>query len=87
VDKSFVDDIATAGRNAVIARALIEVSNGLNLIAVAEGVETEEQATALYRMGYRYMQGYHFGRPATQPDFLGTGINLSTDDQPRLSPV
>ena len=87
VDKSFVDDITTAGRNAVIARALIEVSNGLNLIAVAEGVETEEQATALYKMGYRYMQGFHFGRPATQPDFLGTGVNVSTDDQPRLSPV
>ena len=69
VDKSFVDDITLAGRNAVIARALIEVSDGLNLTAVAEGVETAEQATELYRLGYRYVQGYHFGRPTARPDF------------------
>jgi diguanylate cyclase len=69
VDKSFVDDVTHAGRNAVIARALIDISDGLNLTAVAEGVETAEQAAELYRLGYRYVQGYHFGRPLARPDF------------------
>jgi diguanylate cyclase (GGDEF)-like protein len=63
VDKSFVDDITTAGRDSVIATALIYVSHGLSMIAVAEGVETLAQADELYRLGYRYAQGYHFGRP------------------------
>jgi predicted signal transduction protein with EAL and GGDEF domain len=76
VDKSFVDSIALAGRHAVIARALIDVSNGLNLVAVAEGVETAEQAAELYRLGYRYVQGYYFGRPAAEPDFRGAGRAL-----------
>jgi EAL domain-containing protein (putative c-di-GMP-specific phosphodiesterase class I) len=53
----------------VIARALIEVSRGLGLDAVAEGVETAEQADELYRMGYRYAQGYYFGRPTAEPVF------------------
>ncbi|GAA3202991.1 EAL domain-containing protein [Dactylosporangium siamense] len=69
VDKSFVDDITMAGRHSVIATALINVSDGLNLDAIAEGVETAEQAQELYRLGYRFAQGYHFGRPVPQPSF------------------
>jgi EAL domain-containing protein (putative c-di-GMP-specific phosphodiesterase class I) len=45
------------------------VTAGLGLEAVAEGVETAEQAEALSRRGYRLLQGYHFGRPAAEPDF------------------
>ena len=69
VDKSFVDNITMAGRHAVIATALIRVSEGLGLVAVAEGVETAEQAAELYRLGYQLAQGYHFGRPVSVPDF------------------
>ncbi len=69
VDKSFVDRITEAGRHAVIAEALIQVSSGLGLTAVAEGVETAEQAAALQALGYRFLQGYHFGRPVADPDF------------------
>ena len=58
-----------AGRHAVIATALIRVSEGLGLSAVAEGVETAEQAAELYRLGYRLAQGYHFGKPVADPDF------------------
>jgi diguanylate cyclase (GGDEF)-like protein len=64
VDKSFIDEITTAGRRAVIPTALIEIADGLGMTAVAEGVETAEQAAELYRLGYRFAQGYHFGRPA-----------------------
>jgi diguanylate cyclase (GGDEF)-like protein len=71
VDKSFVDTITRAGRHAVIATALIQVADGLGLHAVAEGVETAEQAAELHRLGYRLAQGYHFGRPVPEPDFLG----------------
>jgi EAL domain-containing protein (putative c-di-GMP-specific phosphodiesterase class I) len=69
VDKSFVDRITEAGRHAVIAEALIQVSRGLGLTAVAEGVETAEQAAALEQLGYQLLQGYHFGRPVADPDF------------------
>ena len=79
VDKSFVDEITTAGRQVVIARALIDVSQGLGLRAVAEGVETADQAAELYQLGYRYAQGYHFGRPVDQPDFRALPAALLTD--------
>jgi diguanylate cyclase (GGDEF)-like protein len=62
VDKSFVDD-TEGGRQAVVVAALIGICEGMGLRAVAEGVETAEQAAELYRLGYRYAQGYHYGRP------------------------
>ncbi|MBU2665346.1 bifunctional diguanylate cyclase/phosphodiesterase [Actinoplanes bogorensis] len=74
VDKSFVDTITEAGRHAVIATALIQVSDGLGLTAVAEGVETAEQAAVLFELGYRYAQGYHFGRPVEEPAFRVAGV-------------
>jgi diguanylate cyclase (GGDEF)-like protein len=63
VDKFFIDEITAGGPRAVIPTALIEIADGLGMIAVAEGVETAEQAAELYRLGYRFGQGYHFGRP------------------------
>jgi diguanylate cyclase (GGDEF)-like protein len=77
VDKSFVDSITMAGPDAVIATALIQVSNGLGLTAVAEGVETAEQAAELHRLGYRYAQGYHFGRPTAEPSFQAPELVLA----------
>jgi EAL domain-containing protein (putative c-di-GMP-specific phosphodiesterase class I) len=71
VDKSFVDNIAMTGQHAVIAAALINVSDGLNLVAVPEGVETSRQADELFRLGYRYAQGYHFGRPVSPDELAG----------------
>jgi diguanylate cyclase (GGDEF)-like protein len=67
VDKSFVDEVTSGGRRAVIAATLIQVAEALDMTAVAEGVETAEQAAELYRLGYRLAQGYYFGRPAEQP--------------------
>jgi diguanylate cyclase (GGDEF)-like protein len=81
VDKSFVDNITMAGRHAVIATALIRVSEGLGLVAVAEGVETAEQAAELHRLGYRLAQGYHFGKPVPEPDFAAFGIAVGADPQ------
>jgi diguanylate cyclase (GGDEF)-like protein len=64
VDKSFIDEITTGSRQTVICAALIQVADGLGMTAVAEGVESAEQAAELYRLGYRFAQGYHFGRPS-----------------------
>jgi EAL domain-containing protein (putative c-di-GMP-specific phosphodiesterase class I) len=67
VDKSFVDEVTAGGRTSVITAALIQVADGLGMTAVAEGVETAEQAAELHRPGYRLAQGYYFGRPAERP--------------------
>jgi sensor c-di-GMP phosphodiesterase-like protein len=35
----------------------------MDLVSVAEGVETEEQAARLRELGVQLLQGYHFSRP------------------------
>ncbi|WP_236028985.1 putative bifunctional diguanylate cyclase/phosphodiesterase [Paractinoplanes lichenicola] len=68
VDKSFVSGDAADHAGAVIVEHLIGFTNGLRIEAVAEGVETEDQANRLHAAGYSLAQGYLFGRPATAAD-------------------
>ena len=65
VDKSFVSGSAAGQAGAVIVENLIGFTDGLHLDAVAEGVETAEQADRLHAAGYVLAQGYLFGRPMT----------------------
>jgi EAL domain-containing protein (putative c-di-GMP-specific phosphodiesterase class I) len=68
VDKSFVSGTAADGNGAVIVKNIIGFTEGLHIQAVAEGVETSEQADRLYAAGYQYAQGFHFARPAHPTD-------------------
>ncbi|HWS31801.1 MAG TPA: EAL domain-containing protein [Actinoplanes sp.] len=65
LDKSFVDGIADGadrGRLAVAA-AVALLAEHLQLKAVAEGIESQEQLERLRDMGYRYGQGFLMARP------------------------
>jgi EAL domain-containing protein (putative c-di-GMP-specific phosphodiesterase class I) len=68
VDKSFVDGVTGTSAQAVIVDGLIGITEGLRIEAVAEGVETAEQACRLHAMGYRFAQGFHFARPMPAED-------------------
>ncbi|MFC7532008.1 putative bifunctional diguanylate cyclase/phosphodiesterase [Actinoplanes sp. GCM10030250] len=64
VDKSFIDELNGSPEQEAIAASLSGIADTLGLGAVAEGVETQDQAERLYVLGYRYAQGYYFARPA-----------------------
>ncbi|MET0415737.1 MAG: bifunctional diguanylate cyclase/phosphodiesterase [Actinoplanes sp.] len=49
--------------SSVIATAVLQLAHGFGVEAVAEGVETEEQARRLRNLGYDRAQGYHFAAP------------------------
>ncbi|WP_045743135.1 putative bifunctional diguanylate cyclase/phosphodiesterase [Actinoplanes rectilineatus] len=68
VDKSFVDGVTMQSPQAVIVDGLIGITRGLRMHAVAEGVETADQARRLHEAGYRFAQGYHFARPMPAAD-------------------
>lgn len=63
LDRSFVESITTVTRQRAVATAVIEMANALGLTAVAEGVETPEQAELLQRLSYQYAQGFLFSEP------------------------
>jgi diguanylate cyclase (GGDEF)-like protein len=65
LDKSFVDGICDdldRGRLAVAA-AVAQLAEHLELKAVAEGIESDEQSRRLRDMGYRHGQGFRLARP------------------------
>ena len=63
LDRSFVEQITTAARQAAVATAVSQIAHVLQLGLVAEGVETPEQAELLRSLGYRHAQGYLYSPP------------------------
>ncbi|WP_250036439.1 putative bifunctional diguanylate cyclase/phosphodiesterase [Paractinoplanes maris] len=67
LDRSFVPD----GGSDAIADAVVQMARAFGLQAVAEGVETPEQATRLTELGYERAQGFLFARPMSAADLRG----------------
>jgi hypothetical protein len=61
-------EIVTAGMALPIE---VRETSGLarSIKTVAEGVETDEQVTALRELGCGYAQGYHFAQPMPADEF------------------
>ena len=69
IDQSFVADVGTGNDSGSVAAAIIAAAHGLGKRVVAEGVETEQHATALARLGCDHLQGHFCGRPLRAADF------------------
>ena len=68
LDTSFSAGIqAGESRTIRLAQALAGLGEGLELDTIAEGVETESQLQILAAQGWRYAQGWLFGRPGPLP--------------------
>jgi diguanylate cyclase (GGDEF)-like protein/PAS domain S-box-containing protein len=63
IDRSFVDGLGEDGEDTAIVRAVIGMADSLNILCVAEGVETDQQVDALRSLGCPIAQGFLFGRP------------------------
>ncbi|MGQ0593082.1 MAG: putative bifunctional diguanylate cyclase/phosphodiesterase [Gammaproteobacteria bacterium] len=60
IDRSFIADITTDPDDAAIANAIIAMAHTLEMLVVAEGVETAEQLDLLRSWGCDAAQGYFF---------------------------
>ena len=63
IDQSFVAAIEIGRADTSLAPAIVSLAANLRLRVVAEGVETEFQATTLRRLGCHLAQGFYFTRP------------------------
>jgi len=70
IDKTFVSNVTTDRSDAAIVAAVIGVAHSLDMEVVAEGVETEEQATFLRQHHCNWMQGFLFGEPMPIEEWL-----------------
>ncbi len=82
LDRSFMKKITATNPADTIIPAMINVSNGLQLNFIAEGVETRIQHEYLKTQGHCIAQGFYYSKPLSKADFLTytARYGLSTPD-------
>jgi predicted signal transduction protein with EAL and GGDEF domain len=68
IDKSFVQSMLSDTESEKIVDAILNLSDGLGLSALAEGIETHDLERALRERGCMYGQGFLFGRAVPAED-------------------
>jgi diguanylate cyclase (GGDEF)-like protein len=78
IDRKFVNGITLSSEShsssIEIVRATISLAHGLNIMVVAEGIETEQQYELLKTYGCDFGQGYYIAKPLSSDDaarFMG----------------
>ncbi|MHB1138124.1 MAG: sensor domain-containing protein, partial [Microthrixaceae bacterium] len=70
VDRSFIQDLGTAGHDPSIVRAITALAASLGLTVVAEGIESPEQVPIVAELGCDFGQGYVWSRPIAPSEAL-----------------
>ena len=70
IDGQFVRNVASNPDNQVLTRALTSIGKHFDMLVVAESVECQADADWLAANGVDCLQGYHFGAPMVQPDWI-----------------
>ncbi|HET7267482.1 MAG TPA: EAL domain-containing protein [Oleiagrimonas sp.] len=69
IDRSFVAGLPDAANDAAIIKAILAMVKGLGLVAIAEGVEAEDQHEFLLRAGCEEAQGFLYSYPLPHKEF------------------
>ena len=83
LDMKFIRNAFREGRDTRLIEVIIDIADYLSVPVIAEGVETEEQLTALTGMGCDLVQGYYFSKPVPPDEyevFLEKRRELSESD-------
>lgn len=70
IDGSFMDNFACNPDNQFLVKAMVSIARHFDMVCVAERVETAEEARLLTEMGVDCLQGYAFGKPEMEPDWM-----------------
>src|SRR6266536_818907 len=69
IDRSFVEGVVAGWQGEAFLNTIVLLTETLSMTAVGEGVETEEQLTALRVLGCQLGQGFLFARPMDAAEF------------------
>ncbi|HTT97511.1 MAG TPA: bifunctional diguanylate cyclase/phosphodiesterase [Rhizomicrobium sp.] len=70
IDGAYVQDLTTSPDNQIFVRTLVDLAKNFKLKTVAEWVGSAEEAALLESFGVDYFQGFHFGQPVIDPDWM-----------------
>ncbi|MEG0378169.1 MAG: EAL domain-containing protein, partial [Eubacterium sp.] len=69
IDKNFFKDSSNSDRGKKIVDNIITMASDLDIVVVAEGVETKEQVEFLKKTDCDLVQGYFFSKPLPMDEF------------------
>lgn len=70
LDRSFISGLGDDSVDYVIIESILSIAKGLNLQAIAEGVETDLQLQSLKDIGCDAAQGYYLSYPIDKEELL-----------------
>lgn len=70
LDKGFLADSLNRNKGKIIVESVINLAKELDLLTVAEGVESAEHVNLLTELGCDIVQGFYFSRPLPDHTFL-----------------
>jgi len=70
IDRSFIQDIESNNNSIALVKAIITMAHNLDVLVVAEGVETNGQYELLKHLNCDYIQGYIFSKAITKKEFI-----------------
>lgn len=70
IDRSFTAQLVSGPRGRALCDVALSMASACGMPAVAEGVETPQQAQALAQMGFQLGQGYLWAKPMALTDAL-----------------
>jgi len=83
IDRTFIQDISTSSSNRRLEETIISMAHGLDLVTIAEGVESSAQDVLLSELGCDMGQGYYHCKPVAAAE-----INkLTAVTTPRIKAV
>jgi len=80
IDQAFVRQLSDSDANNRVVEAIIALGKAMQLVVVAEGVETDQQYAIVRRLGCDLVQGYFIARPMSA-DQLMTWVDGYEDTQ------
>ena len=75
LDRGFICDSIAEEKGKIVVRKILDMANELNIVTVAEGIETPEQAMFLKNAGCKIAQGFLYGRPLDVETFIKTFLS------------
>lgn len=75
LDRGFICDSIAEEKGKIVVRKILDMANELNMVTVAEGIETPAQAIFLKNAGCKIAQGFLYGKPLSVEMFTKTFLS------------
>ncbi|MBU2917649.1 EAL domain-containing protein [Psychrosphaera sp. F3M07] len=69
IDRSFISDLVTNPKNKTLVKAIVQMSHGLEIQNIAEGVEDQKTVRVLQQLQCEIGQGYYWSKPIFAEQF------------------